>query len=49
MWLVNFVQGKNLLLEKTYWVTVGGHLVGPLKLPRHVSTRSGGCVAVRGW
>ena len=24
MWLVNFVQGKNCLLEKTYWVTVGG-------------------------
>jgi hypothetical protein len=24
MWLVNFVQGKSLLLEKTCWVTVGG-------------------------
>jgi hypothetical protein len=24
MWLVNFVQGKNCLLEKTCWVTVGG-------------------------
>jgi len=24
MWLVNFVRGKNCLLEKTYRVTVGG-------------------------
>jgi hypothetical protein len=24
MWLVNFVQGKNCLLEKTCRVTVGG-------------------------
>jgi hypothetical protein len=24
MWLVNFVQGKNCLLEKTCQVTVGG-------------------------
>jgi hypothetical protein len=53
MWLVNFVQGKNCLLEKTCWVSVGGRnlpggssettptCIHPLATPRKPKHRMG--------